>query len=129
MERITKMNYDDFIEATDKLDASAIQTLLEREGWEPLDAWDDILIYRRPKRERVFNEIVLPKWKDDLYAQFMLKAVRRYAEFNNLSAEDSLEKFKRADNAEIIQKRRAQAPVENKRPYAKNNRKKFSALV
>lgn len=129
MEHTTNMNYEDLLEAASQLNASSIQALLEREGWEPLDVWEDIFIYRRPKQERVFNEIVLPKWKDELYAQYMAKTVRRYAEFNNLSVEDSLEKLRRDNEDEILQGRREQATAKNKRLVPQKKRTKLPSFA
>jgi len=74
-----------------KIEVKDVERPLYAKGWEPLDAWDDIMIYRRPQVENVFNEIVLPKSQnDELYASYLLSAAEAFAEYEKLSVDDVL---------------------------------------
>lgn len=74
-----------------QFDSNAIGTLLRREGWEEFpEFWDDVVIYRRPAEEKTYAEILLPKNRDEKYGELMAAAALRYAEYRELSVDETL---------------------------------------
>lgn len=74
-----------------QFNSNAIGTLLRREGWEGFpEFWDDVVIYRRPAEEKNYAEILLPKNRDEKYGELMAAAAFRYAEYRELSVDETL---------------------------------------
>ena len=79
-----------------QFDSKAIGVLLRREGWEEFsEFWDDVAIFRRPPKEKSYAEILLPKKHDEKYGGLMTAAVLRYAEYYELSIDETLAHWRR----------------------------------
>jgi len=98
------------------LKASLVSNFLRRRGWEELDEWDTVLIYRRPEQENVFTEIVLPKdANDELYADYMENAARRYARYKGRAIKDVLKEWNRLDASQAVAQTRAKTALRTTR--------------